>query len=104
MVRYMDADDKIAIFEWDEAKNLLNQDKHGVSFEQARHAFADPNRLIFTDLHHSIDEQRLFCLGRAGGGVMTVRFTYRDKRVRIFGAGYWRKGKGIYDDGQRSLH
>ena len=41
MVRYMD-DDEITIFEWDEVKNLLNQDKHGVSFEQARYAFADP--------------------------------------------------------------
>ena len=27
---------------------------------------------------------------------MTVRFTWRDGRIRIFGAGYWRKGKKIY--------
>jgi hypothetical protein len=31
------------------------------------------------------------------GGVMTVRFTYRDGRIRIFGAGYWRKGKQVYE-------
>jgi hypothetical protein len=31
------------------------------------------------------------------GGVMTVRFTWRDGRIRIFGAGYWRKGKRLYD-------
>jgi uncharacterized DUF497 family protein len=74
------------------------------SFEQARHALADPNRLIFADLDHSIVEDRLFCIGVAGGGVITVRFTFRDKRIRIFGAGYWRKGKGIYDHGQSSLH
>jgi uncharacterized DUF497 family protein len=100
----MEMDGEVAIFEWDEAKNRLNQDKHGVSFELAKHAFADPNRLIFSDLDHSIDEARFFCLGVAGGGVMTVRFTYRDKRIRIFGAGYWRKGKGIYDNGRHSLH
>jgi hypothetical protein len=26
-----------------------------------------------------------------------VRFTYRDDVIRIFGAGYWRKGKQIYE-------
>lgn len=104
MVIYMDADDERPIFEWDEAKNRLNQAKHGVSSEQARHAFADPHRVIFADLDHGFGEERFFCLGCAGGGVMTVRFTYRDRRVRIFGAGYWRKGKGIYDDERRSLH
>jgi uncharacterized DUF497 family protein len=100
----MDFYPETPIFEWDEAKNRLNQDKHGVTFEQARQAFTDPNRMIFEDLDHSIDEDRFFCLGQAGIGVMTVRFTYRDQRIRIFGAGYWRKGKGIYDNGRRSLH
>lgn len=104
MVRYMDINEETPIFEWDEAKNRLKQDRHGVSFEQARHAFNDPDRMIFADRGHSIDENRLFCVGWAGGGVMTVRFTYRDKRIRIFGAGYWRRGKRIYDDGRRSLH
>jgi uncharacterized protein len=28
---------------------------------------------------------------------MTVRFTYRDDVIRIIGAGYWRKGKSIYE-------
>ncbi len=92
------------LFEWDEVKNRINHDTHGVSFDQARHAFADPNRVIFADLDHSRDEDRLFCLGMVGGGVMTVRFTYRDRRIRIFGAGYWRKGKRMYDDGRGSLH
>jgi uncharacterized DUF497 family protein len=71
----MEGENGIAIFEWNEAKNRLNQAKHGVSFEQARHAFADPNRLIFADLDHSIVEDRLFCIDVASGGVMTVRFT-----------------------------
>jgi uncharacterized DUF497 family protein len=100
----MDTSEEAPIFEWDEGKNRLNQDRHGVSFEQARHAFSDPNRMIFADRDHSIDENRLFCVGWAGDGVMTVRFTYRDKCIRIFGAGYWRRGKRIYDDGRRSLH
>ena len=36
-------------------------------------------------------------LVKSPGGVLTVRFTYRDEIIRIFGAGYWRKGKTIYD-------
>jgi hypothetical protein len=32
-----------------------------------------------------------------GGGVLTVRFTFRGGIIRIFGAGYWRKGKRIYE-------
>jgi hypothetical protein len=32
---------------------------------------------------------------------MTVRFTYREARIRIFGAGYWRKGKRIYEQQNR---
>ena len=100
----METEGGLTIFEWDEVKNLINQDKHGISFERATHAFTDPNRVIFADLGHSVDEDRLFCLGWVENGVLTERFTYRDKRIRIFGAGYWGKGKRIYDDGRRSLH
>jgi hypothetical protein len=32
------------------------------------------------------------------GAVMTVRFTWRSRKIRIFGAGYWRKGKAIYEE------
>jgi len=40
-------------FEWDENKNRENQAKHGVSFEQAQYAFADPNLIVLEDLRHS---------------------------------------------------
>ncbi len=32
-------------FEWDEAKNQINQLKHGVSFEEAGTVFYDENAL-----------------------------------------------------------
>ena len=86
-----------ADFEWDENKNKTNQEKHGVSFALAQLAFFDHSRLILEDLEHSIDEQRYYCLGKVSGGILTVRFTYRLKKIRIFGAGYWRKGKIIYE-------
>jgi uncharacterized DUF497 family protein len=84
-------------FEWDEEKDLRNQAKHGVSFAEAQYAFADPRRVIARDLSHSGLEPRYFCFGDHEGGILTVRFTYRGSIIRIFGAGYWRKGKQVYE-------
>ena len=86
-----------ARFEWDEIKDAENQEKHGVAFSLAQYAFADPKRVIAEDLAHSADEQRHFCFGQVDAGILTVRFTYRGGVIRIFGAGYWRKGKAIYE-------
>ena len=86
-----------ASFAWDEEKDRENQQRHGVSFELAQYAFTDSNRVIAQDLSHSQDEDRFFCFGRVGEGILTVRFTYRAGVIRIFGAGYWRKGKRIYE-------
>ena len=86
-----------ARFEWDNKKDTINRNKHGVSFVLAQMAFADPRRVILKDLEHSKDEQRYYCLGEVVEGIMTVRFTYRENVIRIFGAGYWRKGKKVYE-------
>jgi uncharacterized DUF497 family protein len=88
---------KTSNFEWDDAKDRSNQRKHGISFSLAQFAFTDERRGILEDLDHSTDEKRYYCLGKAGGGIMTVRFTYRKNKIRIIGAGYWRKGKRIYE-------
>jgi len=86
-----------ARFEWDERKDRLNQKKHGVSFSLAQYAFGDPNRVVAEDTVHSTSEKRYYCMGPTGGGILTVRFTYRNNAIRIFGAGYWRKGKIVYE-------
>jgi uncharacterized protein len=85
-------------FEWDESKDCENRKKHGVSFQAAQYAFADPERVIAEDLSHSKKEKRFFCFGIVNGGILTVRFTVRGSAIRIFGAGYWRKGKKIYEN------
>ena len=84
-------------FDWDTDKDAENQQKHGVSFSRAQNAFADPQRVIAKDITHSQTEDRFYCFGEVDGGVLTVRFTYRASVIRIFGAGYWRKGKAIYE-------
>ena len=87
----------MAKFEWDERKNQENQDNHGVSFERAQYAFADPDRLILRDKRHSTrDENRYYCVGRIRGGIVTVRFVYRQDKIRIFGAGFWRQYRRLY--------
>ena len=86
-----------ASFEWDERKNTINQKKHNVSFEEAQLAFIDPKRVIAKDLEHSKIEERYFCFGKISEDIITVRFTYRNNIIRIIGAGYWRKGKEIYE-------
>ncbi len=87
-----------AFFEWDDYKDRVNFDKHGVSFCEAQRAFLDPDRVIAIDIEHSQNEKRYYCFGRVGDMVMTVRFTYRGSKVRIIGAGYWRKGRKIYEE------
>ena len=84
-------------FEWDGRKDAENQTKHGVPFVLAQHAFGDPHRVIAEDTRHGTKEQRYFCIGRVADAVLTVRFTHRLGVIRIFGAGYWRKGKVIYE-------
>jgi uncharacterized DUF497 family protein len=86
-----------ARFEWDPDKDIANQERHGVSFSLAQFAFADPRRVIAQDVSHSETENRYYCFGWVGGGILTVRFTHRDDVIRIFGAGYWRKGKRVYE-------
>jgi hypothetical protein len=85
-------------FEWNDIKNLENIFKHGVGFEEAQYAFADVHRVIAEDIKHSIKEKRYYCFGKVEGKVITVRFTYRKSVIRIFGAGYWRKGEKIYEN------
>lgn len=90
-------------FEWDQNKNAENIKKHGVDFEIAQYAFLDLKRVISEDLTHSDKEKRYFCLGVVEGKVLTVRFTYRLKKIRIIGAGFWRKGKETYEK-QNGIH
>ena len=63
----------------------------------------DPDRVIARDLAHSGIEQRYYCFGKVVSGILTVRFTYREHVIQIIGAGYWRRGKKIYE-AHREIH
>ena len=83
-------------FVWDAEKEVLNIQKHGINFTTAAKAFKDTDRKIFKDERHSQSEVRLFCIGRVDNKIVTVRFVYSEGKIRIFGAGYWRKGARYY--------
>ena len=90
-------DRHVGSFIWDVRKEATNVRKHGVDFETAAKAFTDPKRQIYIDEKHGKTEERLFCLGKVGRRILTVRFTYREGRIRIYGAGYWRRGRHYYE-------
>ena len=58
-------------FEWDEAKNLANQRKHGVSFEDASEIFRDP---LFVSVKDRIQdgEQRWQTCGPVEGQSLLI--------------------------------
>ena len=52
-------------FEWDSRKDLANQKKHKVSFEEAKTVFTDQFARIIADPEHSEDEDRFILLGNS---------------------------------------
>ena len=90
-------------FVWDREKEELNIKKHAVSFIEAIEVFKDAHRKIFLDKRHSLTEERMFCIGLVKGKFLTVRFTYRLEKIRIIGAGYWRKGEDYYHEKKTSI-
>lgn len=75
-------------FEWDEAKNVRNIEKHGVSFELAARIFEGPI-LEAPDDRRDYGEDRLIALDAVEGRVLAIVYTWRDERRRIISA---RKG------------
>lgn len=86
-------------FEWDFGKEALNIQKHKVDFKIASLVFKDPKRLVYIDQKNSYIEDRKFCTGKVDGKIITIRFVHRGSKIRIIGAGYWRKGARLYEKG-----
>jgi uncharacterized DUF497 family protein len=78
---------KLVGIEWDDDKNELNKQEHGLSFETAQYVFADPQRLERIDLSegNSSGEERWQTLGMVGP-VLFVVYTERGENKRIITA------------------
>ena len=74
-------------FEWDARKDAANRRKHGVSFEEAATAFADPRSLTVPDPDHSVEEDRFVLLGLSyRGRLLVVVHVERGDNLRIISA------------------
>jgi len=74
-------------YEWDKIKAKLNEEKHGVSFNEAATVFDDPFFLVFPDPMHSTGEIRYLILGESSASrVLLVVYTERQDEIRIISA------------------
>ena len=76
-------------FEWDPSKNLINQKKHNISFEEAQTVFYDENALLIDDPDHSDEEDRFIFLGfsrRANLLVVCHCYRHSESVIRIISA------------------
>lgn len=73
-------------FEWDDIKEAINQQKHGLTFNDAALVFRDPRRLEEDSTRPEYGEERRKAIGMVHGRVTTVIFTIRQERRRIISA------------------
>ena len=85
------------LFEWDEYKNLSNQQKHKISFENAVSIFDDPFLLAKPDNRYDYFEERWQSIGLAEKFLLTVAHTvedhYDEEIIRIISARKARPGE-----------
>jgi len=74
-------------FEWDTAKEALNLQKHGITFEDAIQVFYDWGRLETYDDREDYEEDRWATIGRAHEAILYVIYTIRaEETIRIISA------------------
>lgn len=66
-------------FEWDDKKNTLNRQKHGIDFSMAIAVFDDPNRLEEDSMQPEHGEIRIRTIGMAGSSVLVLTVIYTDR-------------------------
>ena len=85
-------------FEWDEEKNRINREKHGISFETALYVFQDEYYIEMYDFEHSIEEDRYIAIGMVED-LLFVVFTERREAIRLISARLaTERERGLYYD------
>ena len=71
-------------FEWDEDKNAWTMRNRGISFDEAKTIFRDPNSITIFDNLHSQNEDRFIDIGRSERRrLLVVVYTERNGSIRI---------------------
>lgn len=81
----------MALFEWDEKKNKANENKHGLTFEDATKVFDDPDRIQY--VASKGNERRFVTVGKVIKFIVAVVFTVRSGMLRIISARQARKNE-----------
>ena len=76
------------IFEWDDEKEKINIEKHGIDFSLAALVFEDENRIEIYDRIHSEAEDRYITIGSINGTVVIIMVVYTERgdAVRLISA------------------
>lgn len=84
---------------WDEAKNLANQKKHGISFDEAQNLFTSGDYLEIFDEEHSETEERFVAIGLIVRGLIVVVWTQSEEdTIHIISARFaTKREKKLYE-------
>jgi hypothetical protein len=87
-------------FEWHRKKDELNQQKHNISFNEAKSVFNDSLSINKKDIEHSIGEERSYIIGNSmRNKLLVVSFTERGNNIRIISARLaTKKEKKVYEN------
>ncbi len=69
-------------YEWDENKNITNQQKHGLNFSDAHEVF-EGETFTFEDIRFDYEEQRFVTMGLFRGDVVVIIHTETKTEIRI---------------------
>ena len=74
-------------FQWDISNQNKNQDKHDVSWSECEQVFFNIPLLLYEDQNHSIDEVRMYVLGKTDNNrELFICFTSRNNLIRVISA------------------
>lgn len=76
------------IFAWDDEKNIANQKKHGISFEEAAQVFEQEHEIAYDSEHSNHSEDRFLAYGflERHGAVVVVFVEVLEDTIRIISA------------------
>lgn len=89
-------------FQWDSNKANSNQQKHGVTFEEALTVFADPLAITIENPKHSTGEFRPLTIGNSSQfRLLVVSHTEREGQIRLINARLaTRQERRTYESGE----
>ena len=80
-------------FEWDPVKSEKNRIKHGITFEEGREIWNDPNMVEVSSKFELEIERRYLVIGRIRGKPWTAIISKREDRVRLISVRRSRKSE-----------